>query len=98
MQSGTTTAAHSETALLERLKQLVHRAIDEKDQQLVDMDRVTAETELASLPLDSLATVELLYEIEQTFDIVVPEEKSFDFQTVGDVITYIQEQLASKAR
>ena len=76
--------------LIERLKQLMYQAIDEHDRELIDMDRITAETELATLPLDSLATIALIYEIEQAFDIAVLEEQAFEFQVVGDVVAYVQ--------
>ena len=43
-----------------------------------------------------LDTVELLIELEQHFDITVPDEKAGKMLTVGDVYEYILEALAKK--
>ena len=47
------------------------------------------------LGLDSLQTIELVYQVESTFDIQVPDEDFGRLQTIGDVVTYIDEQMGS---
>ena len=42
------------------------------------------------LGADSLDTVELVMEVEKAFDIHVADEEAEKFQTVGDVINYIE--------
>lgn len=42
------------------------------------------------LGLDSLMTIELLYEIENVFDLQIPDEDFSGLVTIGDVITYIE--------
>ena len=94
------TATHdlSDHAVLAQLKALLQRVIDEQERETLDIDNITAETDLLSLPLDSLATVELMHGIEETFNIYVREDAAFEFQTMGDVIRHIQEQRARSAQ
>ncbi len=72
-------------------------AVDEEGREFVDIDCINADTPLAALMLDSLATVELMYGIEQAFGIHVSEDEAFEFQTVGDAMRYIREQVAIRA-
>jgi len=48
------------------------------------------------LGLDSLAIIELLYRIEEAFDLSIPDEDLEKLQTVGDVIVYIEHTLGPK--
>lgn len=42
------------------------------------------------LGLDSMATIELLYEIEDAFDVQIPDQDLATLVTVGNVIAYIE--------
>ena len=44
------------------------------------------------LGLDSLMTIELLYEIESVFDIQIPDQDFAGLVTIGNVITYIEKK------
>ena len=58
----------------------------------VNAAEVTPEaTFTGDLGADSLDTVELVMEFEKEFGIQVADEEAEKFQTVGDVITYIEE-------
>jgi len=46
---------------------------------------------IEDLEIDSLDTLDLIYEIEEEFNIEIPQGQS-PFVTVQDVITYIQEK------
>lgn len=46
------------------------------------------------LNYDSLDRVEFAMSLEDEFEMSVPDERADQFQTVGDVIRYIQEQSA----
>ena len=60
------------------------------EQMGVDKDRVTPETSFINdLGADSLDTVELVMELEEEFDINIPDEDAEKIQTVGEAIKYI---------
>ena len=45
------------------------------------------------LGADSLDIVELVMSFEETFDIEIPDEDAEKIQTIGDVVTYLQEHV-----
>ncbi|MEK6526290.1 MAG: phosphopantetheine-binding protein [Nitrospirota bacterium] len=47
----------------------------------------------ADLGLDSMATIELLYRIEEAFDFQIPDEDLQKLVTVADVIGYVEGRL-----
>lgn len=69
--------------------------IDIISEQLgADKDQMTMETSFINdLGADSLDTVELVMELEQRFDMEIPDEEAEKIQTVGDVIKYIKEHV-----
>ncbi len=69
------------------------RVIDIVAEQLgVDKEKVTPETSFVNdLGADSLDTVELVMELEEEFDINIPDEEAEKIQTVGQAIDYIKE-------
>ncbi len=60
-------------------------------------DQITAETTLEELELDSLDSLNLVFEMEETFDITIPDEKAFEMKTIGEMIDGIEKLLAAKA-
>ncbi|MBD5163878.1 MAG: acyl carrier protein [Bacteroidales bacterium] len=56
-----------------------------------DPAKVTEEaTFVNDLGADSLDTVELIMDLENTFEIEIPESESTNIKTVGDAIAYIE--------
>lgn len=49
------------------------------------------------LGLDSMATIELLYRIEEAFDLQIPDQDLPGLSTVGDVTRYVQQRVAPEA-
>lgn len=45
------------------------------------------------LGLDSMATIELLFRIEEAFDIQIPDEDLRSLSTVADVTTYVDKRV-----
>lgn len=45
------------------------------------------------LGLDSMATIELLFRIEEAFEIQIPDEDLHKLLTVGDVIAYVEKKV-----
>ena len=47
------------------------------------------------LGLDSLAMIELLFKIEEAFDLEIPNADLSEIETVGDIITYVERRLTT---
>ena len=54
--------------------------------------KINADTRFSDLGADSLDTVEMVMELEENFDVNIPEDVAENMQTLGDVVRYIQEQ------
>ena len=60
----------------------------------VDESAVTLETSLMKdLEADSLDAVEIIMAIEDEFEIEVPDEEAEKFQSIGDIVKYVEEKL-----
>ncbi len=58
----------------------------------VDKEKITAETSFVNdLGADSLDTVELVMELEEEFDINIPDDAAEKIQTVGQAVEFIDE-------
>ncbi len=68
------------------------RVIDIVAEQLgVSKDQVSHETSFVNdLGADSLDTVELVMELEEEFDINIPDDAAEKIQTVGEAVDYIE--------
>ena len=77
------------TTTFERLS-----AILMKDFKL-QSDRLTVDAPLESLGIDSLGTVELLWNVEDAFQIKLPSDP-VDLPTLGDVVRYVDELIAKQ--
>jgi acyl carrier protein len=60
-------------------------------------DRLTLEAPLADLGIDSLDTVELLWNVEDLFKIKLPSEP-VELPTLGDLVRFVDELVASQHR
>jgi len=50
------------------------------------------------LGLDSMAVIELLYKLEETFDLQIPDQDLVSLSTVGAVAKYVDQRLAPAKR
>jgi len=64
---------------------------------VLSADRLTLDAPLEGLGIDSLGTVELLWNIEDEFKIKLPAEP-VQLLTVGDVVRYVDDLVASQGR
>lgn len=70
------------------------REIIAKDHALAP-ETLTPDTPLASLAIDSLALIELIFALEERFG-VVAEDTPEEFPTLGDVARYIDQLIAQR--
>lgn len=68
----------------ERTIEVIH------EQLAVEKNKVTDEVTLLELGMDSLDLVELVMDLEDEFDINIPDEAAEKFSTVKDVLGYVQ--------
>lgn len=78
--------------------------IEERVFQIVSEQLSVEKSELSrstsfvnDLNADSLDTVELVMELEDAFDMTIPDEEAEKLKTVGEAIDYIKKQLEAKA-
>jgi acyl carrier protein len=50
------------------------------------------------LGLDSMAVIELLYRIEEAFDLQIPDQDLVGLTTVGHVVGYVEKRLEKPAK
>lgn len=76
---------------------VAERVIDIVAEQLgVEKEKVTPSTSFVNdLGADSLDTVELVMELEEEFDINIPDDAAEKIQTVGQAIDYIEKSQSS---
>jgi len=81
------------------------KEIEEKVKQIiaekygVDPSELKPETRfIEDLGADSLSTIELVAELEEAFDIEIPDEVVEQNQTVGDAIAYVIKKVKEKEK
>ncbi len=74
------------------------RVIDIVGENLgVNKEQVTRQTSFhEDLGADSLDIVELVMELEEEFDITIPDDQAEKIKTVGEAIDYIEREQAKK--
>lgn len=65
------------------------RVIEDSAAEDVDWSEVTAATTLESFGFDSLAVLDLIFDIEQEFGVKIPAEDMLKMATVGDLVVYL---------
>lgn len=68
------------------------------EQMSVDKAEVSNKTSFVNdLNADSLDTVELVMELEDEFDLTIPDEDAENLKTVGEAMSYITKHLESNS-
>jgi len=77
---------------MSKVAEIAQRVVDIVAEQLgVDKEKVSHETSFVNdLGADSLDTVELVMELEEEFDINIPDDAAEKIQTVGQAIEFIE--------
>ncbi len=64
------------------------------DQLGIDISEITMDSNfILDMNADSLDLVEMVMELEQEFDISIPDEDTDRIQTVGDAVKFIEENI-----
>lgn len=62
----------------------------------IDASKITPEADFKNdLDADSLHLVELAMELEDNYDVAIPDEVALELKTVGSVVDYLSEKLAA---
>ncbi|MBO4725408.1 MAG: acyl carrier protein [Firmicutes bacterium] len=74
--------------VFDKIKEIIMEQIN------VGEDAVTMDTHLMrDLEADSLDAVEIIMAIEDEYDIEIPDEEAENFQSVGDLVRYVEEHI-----
>ncbi|MFT4049872.1 MAG: acyl carrier protein [Solirubrobacterales bacterium] len=66
------------------------------DELEIDASKITPEADFKNdLDADSLHLVELAMELEDSYDVTIPDEVALELKTVGSVVDYLSEKLAT---
>jgi acyl carrier protein len=76
---------------------VLERVIDIVAEQLgADKEKISADTHFVNdLGADSLDTVELVMELEEEFDINIPDDAAEKIQTIGQAVQHIEDATKS---
>ena len=74
----------------EIVRGIVWRYVREDVRPLVD--QATAETELASLGIDSLTMMEVVLDVQDALDLVIEDTDLKEMKTIGDFIGFLQKR------
>ncbi|MFA5542378.1 MAG: acyl carrier protein [Bacilli bacterium] len=71
--------------MLEQVKDLISKGLN------VDREKITIDTHLQrDLGADSLDAVDLIMEIEDTFNVEIPDDVVTNLNTVRDIVTFLE--------
>ena len=70
---------------MDKLKNIISQYVDVKPEQINDNMSLNAE-----LGLDSFALISMLVDIEESFNVEIPDCVLPNFQTLNDLYTYIE--------
>ena len=74
--------------ILDKIKELI------VDQLSVDPDEIQMDANLMKdLEADSLDAVEIIMAIEDEYDIEIPDEDAEKFQTIRDIVNYLEKEV-----
>ena len=62
----------------------------------IPADTITLDTTFEELNIDSLDKINISFEVEEAFDIAIPDESLGSLKTVGDVVRGVDQLVAAK--
>lgn len=79
----------------EQIAEKLRETLRTSSQEDIDWNNVTEQSEIASLGFDSLSILDLIYDIQQTFNLDFDAEQLTDIKTVGDLVSFLEQQIAN---
>ena len=71
--------------MLDKIRKILCEFVD------IEPDQITLDTDIHSdLALNSLELVNFAVEVEEEFDVVIPDKEAMGIRTVGDVIKIVE--------
>ncbi|HUO83715.1 MAG TPA: acyl carrier protein [Thermoanaerobaculia bacterium] len=65
------------------------------EQKTIAEDALLPDTPLEQVGIDSLDALNILFEIEETFGITIPDEEARQLRTVGQIVNAVRQHLAA---
>jgi len=78
--------------IVEKLRDLMKRS----SQAEIDWDAVTERSEILALGIDSLAMLDLIYDVQQEFALEFEAEELLEVKTVGDLASFFEQRMAGR--
>lgn len=73
----------------DKIKQIIADQLALDNASVISLDTSL----MKDLEADSLDAVEIIMAIEDEFDIEIPDEEAEKFQTIGDIVKYVEEKV-----
>ena len=67
-------------------------------QKRIPVEKVTIESTFADLGLDSLDSVNMLFDLESEFDISIPDEEARNIKTVREMVEGVRQLIITKSQ
>jgi acyl carrier protein len=67
-------------------------------QKRIPVEKVTIESTFADLGLDSLDSVNMLFDLESEFDISIPDEEARNIKTVREMVEGVHQLILTKSQ
>ncbi len=68
------------------------RSIIEEHLNIKDTSKITLDSRIEDFDADSLDVVEIIMALEDEFGIEIPDETAEEFETIQDIVDYLEEQ------
>jgi acyl carrier protein len=68
--------------------------IEDSSVEDVDWSTVTEEHTLESFGFDSLAVLDLIFDLESEFDVKIKAEEVLQMKTVGELVTFLEARIS----
>lgn len=76
--------------IFDRVKEVIREQLDVSEEV-----EITEETSMMKdLDADSLDAVEIMMELEDEFEIEIPDEDAESFKTIGDIVKYVESKIS----